>query len=66
MITFLMNGLLIAPAYSQSAAQVEEAKAKLGTMTPDEIQAAVAKYGMTMDEAQAKASSVGIDLAELS
>jgi len=42
--------------------QVEQAKAKLGTMTPDEIKTAVAKYGMTMEEAQAKASAVGIDL----
>jgi protein involved in polysaccharide export with SLBB domain len=49
-------------AYSQSAAQVTEAKAKLGTMTPDEIEAAVKKYGMTMEEAKAKASAVGIDL----
>jgi protein involved in polysaccharide export with SLBB domain len=47
---------------AQTAMQVEQAKAKLSTMTPDEIKAAVAKYGMTMEEAQAKASAVGIDL----
>ena len=57
-----LNSFSVQTAYSQSAAQVAEAKAKLGTMTPDEIKAAVAKYGMTMEEAQAKANSVGIDL----
>jgi polysaccharide export outer membrane protein len=57
-----LNSFSVHTAYSQSAAQVTEAKAKLSTMTPDEIKAAVAKYGMTMEEAQAKANSVGIDL----
>jgi protein involved in polysaccharide export with SLBB domain len=62
LITLSLYGILAVPAYSQSSAQIEGAKAKLSTMTPEEIQAAVAKYGMTMEEAQAKASSVGIDL----
>lgn len=30
-ITFVINSILITPAYSQSAAQIEEAKAKLST-----------------------------------
>lgn len=47
---------------AQTAMQVEQAKAKLGTMTPDEIDAAIKKYGMTREEADAKAKAVGIDL----
>ena len=47
---------------AQTQAQIDQAKSKLSTMTPDQIKAAVAKYGMTMEEAQAKANAVGIDL----
>ena len=61
-ITFVINSILITPAYSQSAAQIEEAKAKLSTMTPDEIQAKLNEYGMTMQEAEQKAQMYGIDL----
>jgi polysaccharide biosynthesis/export protein len=47
---------------AQTQAQVQEAKAKLSTMTPDEIEAAIRRYGMTRDEAEARAKAVGIDL----
>ena len=42
--------------------QIEQAKQKLSTMTPDQIDAAIKKYGMTREEAEAKANAVGIDL----
>ncbi|MGA9405722.1 MAG: SLBB domain-containing protein [Bacteroidota bacterium] len=47
---------------AQTAEQIAEAKAKLGTMTPGQIEAKVSQYGMTMDQAQAKAAQYGIDL----
>ena len=47
---------------AQTQAQIDAAKAKLGTMTPDQIQAKISQYGMTMDQAIAKAQQYGIDL----
>ena len=61
-IVICFNSFSMHTAYSQSVAQVTEAKSKLGTMTPDEIDAAIKKYGMTREEADAKARAVGIDL----
>jgi protein involved in polysaccharide export with SLBB domain len=48
--------------FAQTQAQIDEAKAKLGTMTPEQIQAKISQYGMTMDQAVAKAQQYGIDL----
>jgi protein involved in polysaccharide export with SLBB domain len=62
LITFFISSLLITPAYSQSSAQIEGAKARLSTMTPEEIQAKLSQYGMTQDEAEQKAQQYGIDL----
>jgi polysaccharide export outer membrane protein len=47
---------------AQTPGQVEQAKAKLSTMTPDEIEAAIKSYGLTRAEADAKAKEAGIDL----
>ena len=49
--------------FAQTQAQIDAAKAKLGTMTPDQIQAKISQYGMTMDQAIAKAQQYGIDLS---
>lgn len=47
---------------AQSQAQIEEAKAKLGTMTPEQIDAKIREAGFTRAQAEAKAREYGIDL----
>ncbi len=62
-ILSLFSFILLSYSVSaQTQAQIDEAKAKLGTMTPGQIEAKVSQYGMTMEQAEAKADSHGIDL----
>ncbi|MGA7159612.1 MAG: polysaccharide biosynthesis/export family protein, partial [Bacteroidota bacterium] len=64
-ILSLISFLLFLFSYStpaQTQAQIDEAKAKLGTMTPGQIEAKISQYGMTMEQAQAKAAQYGVDL----
>ncbi|MFA6456849.1 MAG: SLBB domain-containing protein [Bacteroidota bacterium] len=45
-----------------SSSQVQEAKSRLGTMSPDEIDQKIKSLGMTREEAEKRAKENGIDL----
>ncbi len=62
-LPLLLLSLISFSVSAQTQAQIDEAKAKLGTMTPGQIEAKISQYGMTMEQAQAKAAQYGVDLS---
>jgi len=55
--------LLAVPIYAQTKEAIKtQAETQLKQMTPQQIDAKIKEYGMTRQEAEAKASSLGIDL----
>lgn len=58
----LAGGIIAVSAQGLSDSQIQDAKRQLGTMSPEEIDAKIRQYGMTREEAEVKAKSLGIDL----
>jgi len=52
----------VAASQTVSPGLVQQAQAKLSTMSPQQIQAKLAQYGFTADQAAAKAAQYGVDL----
>ena len=62
-IFFLLTIFFSLQVISQSKEGLKiQAEQQLQTMSPEEIDAAIKKYGLTREEADAKAKSLGIDL----
>lgn len=58
-------GLWFSSVVSQTKEEIKgQAEQRLGTMSPQQIDAAIKQYGMTRSEAEAKAAEYGIDLEE--
>ena len=50
--------------HAQAKAEIkQQAESQLGQMTPDEIDAKIKQYGLTREQADAKAKELGIDLS---